>query len=239
MLDRMAAHEYMGAGPFDDLSEERQEPDHSAVIDRLKHVYWLGGSPCAGKSSVAIILAERHGLQLYRCDDHFDEHRARLDAGRHPVFASLAALTCDGLWMRPVEVQVETELAYCREVFSMILEDLLLLPSHTRLLAEGTDLLPECVKPLLAGTSRGFWMVPTAEFQYHYYSKRSWISDILKNCTDPARAFSNWMGRDAGFADRIEESASRLGLPVLRVDGTLSAQEISSIVEHSFGLSPI
>jgi hypothetical protein len=139
--------------------------------------------------------------------------------------------------MRPVEIQVETELAYCREVFSMVLEDLLLLPSYPPLLAEGTDLLPECVNPLLAGTGRGFWMVPTAEFQYHYYSKRSWISDILKDCTQPAKAFSNWMGRDAGFADRIEESSDRLGLPVLRVDGTLSAREISSIVEHSLGLS--
>jgi hypothetical protein len=237
MLEQMAEHEHTDAAPLLVLPGEREKAGYSSILERFRHVYWLGGSPCAGKSSVATILAERHGLQLYSCDDHFEEHKARLDADRHPVFASLAALTCDELWMRPVEVQVETELAYCREVFGMVLEDLLLLPSYPPLLAEGTDLLPECVSPLLAGASHGFWLVPTAEFQYHYYSKRTRINDILKNCTQPAKAFSNWMGRDAGFADRIEESAGRLGLPLLRVDGTFSAQEISSIVEYSLGLS--
>ena len=209
------------------------------LSNRLRHVYWLGGSPCAGKSSVAAIIAERHNLQLYRCDDHFEEHKAQIDPERHRTFASLAALSCDELWMRPVQVQVETELAYCRDVFAMIVEDLLSLPSSPPILAEGTDLLPECVKPLLANPGRAFWLVPTTEFQYNYYSKRAWVHDILKNCTQPAKAFSNWMGRDAGFADRVEESATSLGLDVMRIDGNLSVADVAGIVEQSLGLDVI
>jgi hypothetical protein len=204
---------------------------------QLRHVYWLGGSPCAGKSSVARIIAERHHLRLYSCDDHFEEHKARVDPGRQRVFASLIEITCDELWMRPVGVQVETELGYCRDVFGLILEDLLALPSSQPLLAEGTDLLPECVAPLLSSPRHAFWLVPTIGFQYNYYSQRDWVHDILKDCSQPAKAFSNWMGRDAGFADKIEKSASNVGLPVMRVDGSLSAIEIAGIVQQSFGLA--
>jgi adenylylsulfate kinase-like enzyme len=30
------------------------------VAGTLSHVVWIGGSPCAGKSTVAAALAERH-----------------------------------------------------------------------------------------------------------------------------------------------------------------------------------
>jgi len=207
------------------------------LIERLKHVYWLGGSPCAGKSSVAKIIAERRGFQLYSSDDHFEEHKARRDPQKHPIFSALATLSCDELWMRPVAVQVETELAYSREVFGLMVEDLLQFPPDRPLLAEGTDLLPDCVKPLLADVRNAFWLVPTVEFQYNYYSKREWVNDILKNCTQPAKAFANWMGRDVAYADTVEQTAFSLHLPVMRVDGDLPVRAIAPIVENSFGLS--
>lgn len=43
----------------------------------LAHVWWVGGSPCAGKSTLAAILARRHGLALYRCDEALAAHLRR------------------------------------------------------------------------------------------------------------------------------------------------------------------
>ncbi len=49
---------------------------------------WLGGSACAGKSTVAEIVAQRFDLALYRWDEHFAAHRRRAqgEPGRWPAF---------------------------------------------------------------------------------------------------------------------------------------------------------
>lgn len=44
------------------------DADATYSADRL--VYWIGGSPGAGKSSVTRALAQRHGLWTYYCDWH-------------------------------------------------------------------------------------------------------------------------------------------------------------------------
>ncbi|MFN8444306.1 MAG: hypothetical protein U0175_26220 [Caldilineaceae bacterium] len=41
--------------------------------------YWIGGSPCAGKSSVTNLLAAQFGLTTYHVDDHFNRHAQHLD----------------------------------------------------------------------------------------------------------------------------------------------------------------
>ena len=36
------------------------------------NIYYIGGSPCAGKSSVAEILLRRYGLNYFKIDDFLD-----------------------------------------------------------------------------------------------------------------------------------------------------------------------
>ncbi len=48
------------------------------------HVYWIGGSPAAGKSTIARRLAERYGLRLYVTDDVMREHAGRCTAVEAP-----------------------------------------------------------------------------------------------------------------------------------------------------------
>ncbi len=41
---------------------------------QTKKVYWIGGSPCSGKTSIASILSEKYGLFYYQADNYFDNH---------------------------------------------------------------------------------------------------------------------------------------------------------------------
>lgn len=202
----------------------------------LAHVYWLGGSPCAGKSTVGEILAQRYDLRFYRVDEQYDEHFLRGVTSEFPTFSLLNRLEGDALWMRPVDEQIQTEISYCADEFTFIIEDLLALPTTKSILAEGTSLLPGHTVKLLNKKQRALWLIPTPEFQRYHYSQRPWIHSVLKSCTNPRQAFLNWMARDEGFARWVEKETKALWLTCIINDGRLTPQELAEKVARHFRL---
>lgn len=201
----------------------------------LHHIYWLGGSPYAGKSSVADRLAEGHGLTIYRCDDAFDRHLAQCNAHDHPALFAISHMTWDEIWMRPVDVQVAAELQAYHEEWGMILDDLRALPQDRPLLVEGCALLPELVAPV-AARRQALWFVPEPAFQRRHYAQRSFIQGILAQCRDAQTAWDNWMQRDEQFGDVVAHAAAVHGYPVETVDGSRSLDELTAVAAAHFGL---
>ena len=80
-------------------------------------------------------------------------------------------------------------------------------------------------------------MVPTPEFQLAHYSQREWAKGVVKGCSDPERAFHNWMERDMRFADEVRRQTYSLGLRVLVVDGRQSVKENTTLVQNHFELA--
>ena len=203
----------------------------------LAHVYWMGGSPCSGKTSIARVLVERYGFSYYDCDHAFYRHSEIVTPQQQPVFYRVMRLSSEDLWMRPVEQQTREEIAIYREEFSFILEDLLALPTTAPVLAEGAALLPECVAPLLQDPRHAIWIVPAAEFQLRHYSRREWAGDVVKDTSNPQQAFQNWMERDIRFARFVRQEALQRNLRVLVVDGETSLAENIRLVEEHFNLT--
>lgn len=206
-------------------------------VYNLGHVFWLGGSPCAGKSSISDILAARFDLHLYRVDEAFEVHAQRFDPVLHPALTRWFASSWSQRWMQPVESLVQDVIACYREHFTLILEDIRSLPSNKPILVEGTALLPGRVACVLADRSRALWVVPTADFQRKHYSRREWVWRVLEQCASPEAAFHNWMERDIEFARRVTAEAGELGLELLRVDGKHTIEENALTVAAHFRLS--
>jgi hypothetical protein len=198
--------------------------------------YWIGGSPCAGKSSVAGALADRFGLRHIECDRASADRVARM-AGRHlPAYQELTALgTCERLSRAP-EWQAERELAFYREQFEFVLEELAVLPPDGPSIVEGADLLPDLLLGAGISLDRAVWLVPTPEFQVRHYAAREWVAEYLKDCADPRAAFENWMRRDVLFAERVRALAANVGGRVIVVDGTVSIEETVRVVGARLGL---
>lgn len=203
--------------------------------DRLNRMLWIGGSPCSGKSTISQRLAETYGLRIYSCDDAFERHRLLVAPEREPVFARLASMNCDELWLRPVPQQIEEELECYREEFLFILADLAL-PDEECGVAEGAALLPSLLAGLGVPRSRAIWMVPEESFQRAHYARREWRHDALRDCSDPDQGWENWMARDAGFARRVTKEAELMGYSVIVVDGSRPLDEIYAEVARHFGL---
>ena len=108
----------------------------------LGHVFWLGGSPCAGKSSIGNILASRFKFDVYHADDAFEAHARRFDPVLHPTLTRWCASSWDERWMQPLDGLVRDVIDCYREHFTLILGDVLSAPKDKPLLVEGTALLP-------------------------------------------------------------------------------------------------
>ena len=61
--------------------------------------YFSGGSPCAGKSTVAAVLAAKHGLQVYSCDAALERHAAAATELRSPTLARLRRMNWDAIFL--------------------------------------------------------------------------------------------------------------------------------------------
>ena len=49
------------------------------MVNDLSHVYWLGGGPCSGKTTVSDVIGTRRDVLAY----HVDQHREEIHAPCH------------------------------------------------------------------------------------------------------------------------------------------------------------
>jgi 2-phosphoglycerate kinase len=197
-------------------------------------VFWLGGSPCSGKSSIARILADRFDVDVYHVDEAFETHAQNLDSIRQPALTKWCKSSWDERWMRPVDDLVKEVIACYAEHFALIREDIQARPKRRSLLVEGTALLPRLVASMLTERSHAIWIIPSADFQQAHYAEREWARHIVSQCSDPEVAFDNWMERDIRFAAWIESEAKALDLAVLRVDGNRTLEQNAKAVAKQF-----
>ena len=177
--------------------------------------YFLGGSPCAGKSTVAALLATEYGLRVYSCDAAFERHAASATESRSLTLARLRRMNWDAIFLRPLGPMTRDAVLACAEAFAFAVADLAALPPGPPVLAEGMTLLPACVASLgPAALARAAWLVPAPGFQRAHYARRPWARAVVGRTADPTVAFENWMRRDEASARLVRAQARRVGAPV-------------------------
>jgi dephospho-CoA kinase len=193
--------------------------------------HFIGGSPCAGKSTICDLLVTRHGLRTYHCDEHYDTHLEQAKPGS--VLAMLHRLTWQEIFTTwSLETMIETALKANQELGVFALEDLQQI--DLPVIAEGMALMPELLVKLEPRV-KAVYLIPTESFQREHYAKREWAQRLLATTNDPTGVFEKWMARDAANAHMISDQARMFDFPVLEVDGSLSVLEVSAWVERQFG----
>jgi 2-phosphoglycerate kinase len=204
---------------------------------RLRHVYWIGGAPAAGKSTIARRLADRYGLDLYLTDDLMPDHARRSTAADSPYLERFKAMDMDERWVtRPPETMLETFHWFRGEGFPLIVEDLLRCPAGTRVIAEGFRLLPHLIVPLLDDADHAVWLLPTPAFRDAALESRGPLWDIPSKTSNPERARRSLLERDRMFTDRLVGEARRLGCRTLEQDVGVTEEDAIDQVARSFGL---
>jgi 2-phosphoglycerate kinase len=201
-------------------------------------VRWIGGGSGAGKSTVARLLAEEHGLRLYHSDETIRAHVGRSNPVDHPRLHAFLAMDMDERWLsRSPQAMLETFHGFQGEGFELIVEDLLALPADRPIVAEGFRLLPRLVAPLLSRSDQAVWLIPSPAFRRAAFEARSFTWEIPDKTSDPERALANLLARDELFTDRVAAEATGLGLGVIEVDVGLSVDDLTRRVRLALGLA--
>ena len=208
-----------------------------APRSRLRHVYWIGGGSGAGKSTIARRVADRHGLRVYATDDAMPDHDGRFTQQEAPLLSRFKAMDMDERWVnRPPEVMLESFHWFQGELFGLIVEDLLRLPAEPGVIAEGFRLLPRLVKPLLAAPGHAVWLLPTPGFRRVAFASRGSLWKIAGKTSDPDRALRNLLERDQMFTALLGEETKRLELAAIKIDTTMTEDDLTERVTEIFGL---
>jgi hypothetical protein len=203
---------------------------------RVAHVRWLGGGSGAGKSTVAGRLCAEYGLRLYEAEQ-FSTHLPRSSAASAPLAHAFGAMDMDERWLtRTPEVMFETFHGFQGEGFPLILEDLLALPPEQPAIAEGFNLLPRQIAPLLTDPAHAVWLLPTPEFRRVAFEARGWLWTIPNRTSDPPQALANLLARDALFTEELRRQAAEHGLQTIAVDGTRSVEHLTAAVADALEL---
>ena len=189
-------------------------------------IYYIGGSPCAGKSTVAEILSKKHDLYFFKVDDFLDKYKEDANA----IIGHF-----EQIWMRDPLLQCEEEFEWYKEVFEYVIADLQQITCKNGIITEGAAYVPKLIKQLGISSERYIAITPTPEFQVFHFKKREFVPYILEGCSDMEKAFDNWMSRDILFAKEVQRQCREEGYVSVINDGSMKIDELVDIVSKHFG----
>ncbi|MEZ4859975.1 MAG: hypothetical protein R3C14_01640 [Caldilineaceae bacterium] len=203
----------------------------------LARILWIGGAPDSGKTSVAEALATKYGLQLYSFDEHAESYwlnHFSKDPSSHGY--GWMAKSWDERWvLQSPESMIAEGLQIAQECFPVVLADLLAMAKDAPVIAEGFELLPDLVAPVLASKGQAIGFLPTEAFQYDSFVRRG-KPTFHGKATDPTRAARNHFARDRLWAYYIRQQVLRHKLRLLEIDGSLALDEVITYTKDYFNL---
>ena len=201
----------------------------------MNRIYYIGGSPCAGKSTTAEILSKKYDLYYFKVDDFLDGYQEKAALKGRPICRKITEMSSEQIWMRDPVLQCEEEFLFYQEVFEYALADLKQLPCKNGIITEGAAYVPQLMNQAGIPDSRYMAITPTEEFQISHFRKRKFVPYVLEGCRDKEKAFENWMGRDVLFAKEVRKQCRQYQYYSIINDGSPGIDELVSRTAVHFG----
>lgn len=109
---------------------------NNVLKHHLKNVYFVGGTACGGKTTMAQKIAEKYGMIYYNADETMIEHFKIASEAEQPEMSRKFASAVD-YFCRPIDEYTQWILDINKEALDMIIVDLIKLSGEKPVIAEG------------------------------------------------------------------------------------------------------
>lgn len=198
------------------------------------NIYYIGGSPCSGKSTTAEILSKKYDLYYYKVDDYLDKYMQLGAAKGYEICKKQTEFSADQIWMRDPNLQCAEEIQWYEEVFEFIQKDIKALSCRKEIITEGAAYMPKLMKKINIPANRYLSLTPSKEFQLFHYKKREFVPYILRECSEKQKAYENWMERDILFAKEIQRQCEKAEYKSIINNGDFPIEDMVNMIEAHF-----
>lgn len=199
----------------------------------MKQIYYIGGSPCCGKSTAARQLAEQLGWYHFEADEYLEACVKRGAKEKKPYCMKQATVYGTEKWQRDPVLQAKEEVLFYKEIFPYMMEYVERMRKDRPVIAEGAVFLPMLMKEEREKETGYVCMIPEELFQIEKYKERSWARAVVETCENPEFAFTCWMQRDHLFAKEVKRQAEEYKIPLLCIDGSKNIEETINWISHN------
>lgn len=203
----------------------------------LPLVYWLGGSTCAGKSTISNMLSATYGFTVYHCDEYLGKHIEKSNAEEHPNLNKGKNFSWDDILSMKEDEYLSWSIGSFTEEYKMILEDLDSQADGKPILVEGVNLLPRLIKEDIVDVNNAIWLVSDEAFYKKHQMQRKELFDRINKCLNPEQALHNYLNDDLAFGKYIKNEAQRLDLKVLIVENDSDIMKNVEVISSHFNLN--
>lgn len=206
------------------------------TINNVPLIYWIGGSTCAGKTTISNALAANYGLTIYHCDDFIGKHTEKSNPQEQPNLNKISNASWNDILSMNVEEYLDWATSSFSEEFGMILEDLNKLSADKPILVEGINLLPKLIKEVITNIGQAIWLVADEAFYKNHQMKRQELFERLKECSNQEQALQNYMDNDLAFGKYILNDAKKLDLKVIEIVNGSDIKNYIELISMHFNL---
>jgi len=204
----------------------------------LQHVLWVGGAPCAGKTTLSKRPTNDFSMLYYDGDCHFEEH--------FETASDESPVTCrardrvhrenSSAWM--FEQESEEMAVFMRDLgredLVRAIKDLLELPSDRPIVVDLYNGHPPWMRRVV-DPDRMIFLVSTDAFQESGWHQRDGaFRREIEQCDDPEWSMTQFIDCCLTMSRQVQEECREYGLPLLITGGCLELDEAYEAVCNHF-----
>lgn len=205
--------------------------------EQLKHVYWLNGGPCAGKTTMTQKFVEELGFQTL--EDDVLKYRSFSCPIEHSALQMPNPNLDWNKWFnRPVDVHYQWLADIVEEMMEFFIIDLLKMSDEKPIIID-LGIMPECILPFIPKERMICLFTSAEEIErlYFFREDHKMILDCINTyTTDPQESIKHSNKSLVKFSNEIKSACVKNGIKTIERTPEMSVDEQFKLICEHFGI---
>lgn len=204
--------------------------------EQLKHVYWLNGGPCAGKTTMTNKFTEELGFQTL--EDDILKYRPFSSPVEYPALQMPNPNLDWNQWFnKPVDEHYQWLIELVEEMMEFFIIDLLKMPNNKPIIID-LGIMPEHILPYISKEKMICLYTSDEEIErlYFFREDHKMILDCINAyTTNPEETIKHSNKSMVKFSKEIKSACMKNGIRTIERTPNMSIEEQFKLVSEHFG----